>query len=163
MLPSRTLSVARRHTSPRGDSGAVAVEFALILVPFLVLIFGLIQYGMYFYSAQAGSHAANTAIRELSVGKCTHGTELQTFVEEKLAGSFTVGSAAVSTSYLNSDGSTPPDPQAENVTVGGEVTLTVTFESINMHFPLLPFLSDPKITRTVDARVEWVSTPGCGQ
>lgn len=147
----------------RGDqAGAAAVEFALILVPFLLLVFGMIQYGMYFYSAQAGSHAANTAIRELSVGKCTHGTELQTFIEEKLAGSYKQGSATVTTSYLNSDGTVPAPPEAQNVTVGGEVTLTLTFKSINMRFPLLPFLDDAKITRTVDARVEWKSTPGCG-
>lgn len=162
MLPSRTGIGPRSPSSDRGESGAVAVEFALILVPFLVLIFGLIQYGLYFYSAQAGSHAANTAIRELSVGKCTHGTELQQYVEDQLAGSYKVGSATVSTSYVNSDGTTPPEPQAANVTVGGAVTLTVEFRSVNMHFPLLPFLGDPKVTRTVDARVEWVSTPGCG-
>jgi Flp pilus assembly protein TadG len=162
MLPCRTLIVPRRGPCGRRESGAVAVEFALILVPFLVLIFGMVQYGMYFYSAQAGSHAANTAIRELSVGKCTHGTELQDFVEEKLGGSYKVGTAAASTSYVNSDGTIPAAPQAENVTVGGQVTLTVAFDSINLNFPLLPFLSEPKITRTVDARVEWLSTPGCG-
>lgn len=165
----RTLHVTRAkpvwggiRSSNRDESGAAVVEFALIMVPFLVLAFGLIQYGMYFASAQAGSHAVNTAIRELSVGKCTHGNELETFIEEKLAGSFKVGTATVSTSYLNSDGSTPADPQAQNVTVGGEVTLTVTFESVNMNFPLLPFLADAEVTRTVDARVEYISTPGCG-
>lgn len=152
----------RSRTSARDQSGAAAVEFALILVPFLLIVFGMIQYGMYFYSAQAGSHATNTAIRELSVGKCTHGTELQTFIEERLAGSYKQGSATVTTTYLNSDGSVPPPPQADNVTVGGKVTLTVTFRSINMRFPFLPFLNDAQVTRTVDARVEWQSTPGCG-
>jgi Flp pilus assembly protein TadG len=139
------------------------VEFGLVLVPFLLLVFGLIQYGIYFASAQAGSHAANTAVRELSVGRCTDPSQLQTYVEKMLQGSYKDGTATVSTSYLNPDGSVPATPQANNVVVGGQVTLTLAFQSINMNFPLVPFLSDAKVTRSVDARVEYVPTPGCGK
>jgi Flp pilus assembly protein TadG len=143
----------------RGQSGAALVEFALILVPFLLLIFGLIQYGIYFYAAQTGSHAANSAIRQLSVGKCTDSAELLSFVNAELGSSAVDGSTTVETAYLMSDGDEAADASA--VDVGGMVKLTVTFETINLHFPLLPYLDDGTVTREVDARVEYVPQDGC--
>ena len=41
-----------RQRRRRNEHGASAVEFALIMIPFFVLIFGLIEYGWYFYVAQ---------------------------------------------------------------------------------------------------------------
>ena len=38
----------------REQRGASAVEFALVVTPLLILFFGMVQYGMYFYSAQVG-------------------------------------------------------------------------------------------------------------
>jgi Flp pilus assembly protein TadG len=151
----------RPSVNRRDQSGVVAVEFALILVPFLVLVFGLIQYGLYFFAAQTGSHAANTAVRELSVGHCTDSGELLALVEKQLGASDVDGTATVSTAYFNPDGAPVAEPQLENVTVGGQVRLTVTFESMDLNFPLLPFIDNGKVTRTVDARVEYVSSPGC--
>ena len=143
----------------RTESGAVSVEFALLLVPFLLLIFGMIQYGIYFYAAQTGSHAANSAVRQLSVGKCTDSTELLEFVEDELGSSAKSGTTTVATEYWMSDGDEAAD--AASVDVGGKVQLTVTFETINMHFPLLPYLDDSIVTRVVDARVEFVPQAGC--
>lgn len=154
--------VTRRRARRRGEDGAAAVEFALVLIPFLLLIFGAIQYGMYFFAAQTGSHAANSAIRQLSVGKCTDSADLLAFVNKELGSSAVAGSTTVSTSYVNEDGTTPPAPQAQNVNVGGQVTLIVAFNSKDLNFPLLPFLDDGKIARTVDARVEFVPQSGCG-
>ena len=39
--------VRRPRGSDRDQHGAAAVEFALILLPFFLLIFGMIQYGIY--------------------------------------------------------------------------------------------------------------------
>ena len=47
----------------RDDTGAVAVEFALLLPLLLLLVLGTIQYGSYFYSTQAGSDIARDASR----------------------------------------------------------------------------------------------------
>jgi hypothetical protein len=68
----------------------------------------------------------------------------------------------VSTSWKNPDGSTPAAPAAKNVTIGGTVTVTIEFDTLNMNFPLVPFLDDPKIQRTVVARVEDTTDQGCG-
>ena len=48
------------------------------MLPFLLLIvFGLIQYGLYFFSAQTGSNTVNVAARQLTVGNCDTTAELQ--------------------------------------------------------------------------------------
>lgn len=145
----------------RTEHGAVAVEFALVLVPFLVLVFGLIQYGIYFYASQVGSNTAHTAARQLSVGNCQNSTDLNDFVNGLLTGAES-GTATVTTSYRNIDGSTPNSPQAANVEIGGTVTLTITFSTLDFHFPFLSFMSNADVTRTVEARVEDVIDDGCG-
>jgi Flp pilus assembly protein TadG len=151
-------SIRARRT--RDESGAALVEFALILVPFLLLVFGLIQYGIYFYAAQTGSHAVNTAARQLSVGKCTDPDELLDFVEAELGASAVANSTTVDTDYFMSDGSDASG--ADTVDVGGMVKVTITFDTINLEFPLLPYLDDGEVTREIDARVEYVPQPGCG-
>lgn len=148
-----------RLSQRRDQSGAASVEFALILVPFLTLIFGMIQYGLYFYAAQTGSHAANTAIRQLSVGKCTDSTELLALVNDELGASAKSGTTTVATTYKMSDGSTAADADAADV--GGKVKLTIKFHTVNMEFPFLPFLDTAEVSREVDARIEFVPQAGC--
>lgn len=143
----------------RDEGGATAVEFALILIPMLVIIFGLIQYGLYFYSAQTGSNTANSALRQLSVGNCATDEELKDYVKDQL-GAAAAGDPTVDTTWID------PSPGGEtdraNVKVGGTVVLELTFPTINMNFPFVPFLRDPHIEREVKARVEDTSAQGCG-
>jgi hypothetical protein len=40
--------------------------------------------------------------------------------------------------------------------------LTISFDTVNMNFPFVPFLSDPRVSRTVQARVEDTVDQGCG-
>lgn len=145
----------------RAEDGASAVEFALVLMPMLVIIFGMIQYGLYFYSAQTGSNTANSALRQLSVGNCQDNAALTTYVSEQL-GAAKAGAPTITRVYKNVDGSAPASPAAANVDVGGTVELTLEFPTLNMNFPFLPFLSDAKVERTVEARVEDTTDQGCG-
>jgi Flp pilus assembly protein TadG len=146
----------------RPQHGAAAVEFALIMIPFLLLVFGLIQYGFYFYSAQSGSSAANAAARMVSVGNCQSDAALTAYVSKQLGAADKAGTLAVSRTYKMSDGTTTPSaPQPANVDVGGKVSITVTFQTLNMHFPFLPFLKDATVSRTVSARVEDTTERGC--
>ena len=144
----------------RDDDGAAAVEFALVLVPLLVIIFGLIQYGLYFYSAQTGSSTANAAVRQLSVGNCQAVGALQTYVDKQL-GAAATGNATITQAWTRADG-TPAIGPTDSGVVGGTVELTLSFPTINMHFPLVPFLSNSKVTRDVQARVEDTADQGCG-
>jgi Flp pilus assembly protein TadG len=146
----------------RDERGATAVEFALLMVPMLVIVFGLIQYGLYFYSSQTGSNTANAAARQLSVGNCQSDASLATFVNGRL-GAAKTADATITRVYKDVDGSAPSAaPHPANVEIGGTVELTIEFPTVNMHFPFVPFLDDPKVTRTVQARVEDVTEQGCG-
>ncbi len=142
----------------RREDGAAAVEFALVVTPLLILCFGMIQYGMYFYSAQVGSNTANATARQLSVGNCQSDTMLATYVNNQL-GAAKTANATIARTYTNPDGS---GATASTVKTGGTVQVTITFDTLNMNFPLVPFLNDPEISRTVQARVEDTTDQGCG-
>jgi len=153
---------ARSRRRRRTEDGASAVEFALVLVPFLVIVFGLIQYGFYFYAAQSGSSAANSALRQLTVGNCQDSTKLATYVNQRINGSAD-GGATIVTKFYNPDGSLVTNtPVAANVQVGGTVTLEITFKAFDMHFPFVPFLNNATVKRSVQARIEDTVDEGCG-
>lgn len=57
----------RRRINP-ADSGAAAVEFALIGSLLFLLLFGIIQYGLYFFQATAMESATDRAVRAAEVG-----------------------------------------------------------------------------------------------
>jgi Flp pilus assembly protein TadG len=145
----------------RAERGAAAVEFALVMPLLLVLIFGLIQYGLYFYSAQTGSNTVNVAARQLTVGNCDTTAELDALVDDRL-GAAAVGTPTVTREYFDTDGTTSLGSAATAAKIGGSVTVVITFDTINLNFPFVPFLDDPKVSRTVTARVEDTTDEGCG-
>jgi Flp pilus assembly protein TadG len=139
----------------RDENGAAAVEFALIMIPLLYIVFGIIQYGWYFYAMQTGTSATAEAARRVSVGSCQNSSQLHDFVVNRLGSANSGSTVSVDESFQKWDSvngvytsdSTPG-------TVGGKVTLTVTFQTLNMHFPLIPVPNSGAVTRTVSARIE---------
>ncbi len=143
---------------PRGsrsacERGTSAVEFALVVPILLVLVFGIIQYGWYFYAMQAGTSATSDAVRRLSVGDCQSSTELNALLVSKLGSArrsgTTVQATVVHTAPTTSH-ATMPSPG----TVGGGVELRVQFQTADFNFPFIPVPGDGTVTRTVFARVE---------
>jgi Flp pilus assembly protein TadG len=51
----------------RGDRGAAAVEFALVLVPLMLIVFGIISFGMMLSFRQTLSQAATEGARAAAV------------------------------------------------------------------------------------------------
>jgi Flp pilus assembly protein TadG len=122
----------------RDERGAAAVEFALIMIPFFVLVFGLIEYGWYFYVGQNTSGAASTVARKLEVGDCWGSGQALTFTQSQ--------SSQVSDVAVNPPGSgSAPDP-------GTSFTVTLTANAHILDF--LPVPNGGTITRTVSAQVE---------
>jgi Flp pilus assembly protein TadG len=143
----------KRFRRRRDQHGAAAVEFALVLIPMLYLIFGLIQYGWYFYAMQSGSSAVGDAARRVAVGNCQTVAQVQTLLKSHLGAATTASSASnISTTvtYTNADGSPASSPGQ----IGGSVTVTATFPTLNMHFPFIPVPGSGDITRTNVARIE---------
>lgn len=137
----------------RRDEGAVAVEFALILPLLLLLVFGLIQYGFYFWSMQGGSAAAREAARRASVGQPASCADFRSYVKARIGVTGDQNSAVITRTYKDALGAarTPA-----NVEVGDLVTVTVQFESYDMNIPFVPFINDGVVYQSADSRVEYV-------
>jgi Flp pilus assembly protein TadG len=142
-----------RFRRRRDQDGAAAVEFALILIPMLYLIFGLIQYGWYFYAMQSGSSAVGDAARRVAVGNCQTISEVQTLLKNNLGAATTASSAGgitTTVTYTAANGSPASSPGE----IGGSVTVTATFPTLDMHFPFIPVPGSGTVTRTNVARIE---------
>jgi Flp pilus assembly protein TadG len=144
----------RRRRERRDEGGAAAVEFALVLIPMLYLVFGLIQYGWYFYAMQSGSSAVGDAARRIAVGNCQTTGQVQTVIFNHLGAATTASSAAgvnATITYTKADGSGTTTSPGE---IGGSVTVTATFPTLDMHFPFIPVPGGGSVTRTNVARIE---------
>ena len=144
---SETGGKRMRHliTSPRrGERGAAAVEFALVAMLLFTLLFGIIQFSLWFWAWQAGGHAAREAARYAAVKpKCT------TLIQQKginaLNGGPVTGSKTVTV--------TPPASYA----VGQDITVRVQFSTVNLGF--FPGFTGV-IDKSATSRIENVPT-GC--
>lgn len=141
-------------TARRRDDGAVAVEFALIAPLLLLLVFGLIQYGFYFWSMQGGSSAAREAARRAAVGQPVSCTEFRNYVRDRIGVTGDQDSAQITRTYTDAGTGDPVVPAA--VRPGDVVTVSVTFDSYDMNIPFVPFIDDGVVSQTADSRVEFV-------
>ena len=67
-VASRKTSFRKNDTFRRNDSGASAVEFALISPLLLLMLAGIVDYGTYFSTAHAVQQMANDAARAAIAG-----------------------------------------------------------------------------------------------
>ena len=128
----------------RGQSGAAAVEFALVVVPLTTVLFGLIQYGFFFWAYQGGNDAARSIARSVAVGgdaTCADFTADATSQVNSLAGSLV---SATRTYHKAS----------ANLQVGDTVTISVVFQSQNMSLPFVPLPNGGQVSATATVRVE---------
>jgi Flp pilus assembly protein TadG len=140
----RGMTGIQRMRARRDDVGAAAVEFALIMIPFMVLIFGLIEYGWYFYVAQNTSGAASTVARKLEVGDCWASGAAKTFATKQ--------SAEITTLTTNPSQTKSPSP-------GTTFTVTVTANAKILSF--LPVPTGGTVTRSVTAQIEDDQATSC--
>jgi Flp pilus assembly protein TadG len=66
-LHARLRSALRRFR--RAESGAAAVEFAFVIFPFCLLLFGIIELGMVFLASTTLDHATERAARQIRTGE----------------------------------------------------------------------------------------------
>jgi hypothetical protein len=72
----RRLSPARLRWPPRclrNDEGAAAIEFAIVAIPFFMLLLGTIGASLYFFTTVALEHGVETAARKIRTGEAQRG------------------------------------------------------------------------------------------
>ncbi len=128
-----------------GEQGAAAVEFALISLILFTLLFGIIQFGIWFWAWQAGGHAAREASRVAAVFPCDQ-TKISLAGKKPLDGAPTTSAATVTIS-----------PTA-SIKVGDEITVAVHFTTLDLGF--FPGF-DGVVDKSATSRVENVPAGGC--
>lgn len=116
------------------EHGAAALEFGLLFIPFMLLIFGIIQYGYYFWTAETTSSAAREVARRIVVGDCWDSYE---DLASDHAPAMTSADVA-------------PDPAG--AAVGDPIVVTIVSDAKLLG--LFPLPDDGEVTRTYDARME---------
>ena len=119
----------------RREDGAAAVEFALVLPIFVFLLFGVIQFGFYFWTAETANSAAREAARRVVVGDCWDSTKMTNYVKSQAP------QASTATKSVG-------DPST--LAVGNTITVTVTANSNILNFFPVP----NTVTREYVARME---------
>jgi Flp pilus assembly protein TadG len=120
----------------RDEQGAVAVEFALVATLLFMVLLGIVQYGYHYWALQTASATAREAARRYAVGTEQACTEAEA---RRYA-----GTAALSAVDLSA--------RPNDMKVGDVITVTVSFDSLNMH--LFPLPNGGKVTQSERARVE---------
>jgi Flp pilus assembly protein TadG len=140
---------ARRRVNT-GETGAAAVEFALVLPLLFVLLFGIIEFGFGLFQLQAAQASVREAARGVALGveSCAEVEDLvERAVQNNGLGIAPTG-IAVSLRITPSPEAavTPPNPER-----GDSAVLTLTYEP-TLDFPLIPFPSE--ITRRSGTTLE---------
>jgi Flp pilus assembly protein TadG len=132
------------------------VEFALILPILSLLLFGTIQYSMYFWSSQSAANAAREAARRGAVGQsCADLTALTGGLVKLNQATPTVTRryyAASDTTF-----STPITLTATNAN-NATVRITISYDSASLNLPLVPFPDNGAVSESTVARVESFSS-----
>jgi Flp pilus assembly protein TadG len=121
----------------------MAVEFALVFPIVFAVMFGIIQYGIYFWGRSTAAASARESARQLAVGTdwtCSHD---QAVAKADGAGS----SVVVTRQYLNATNAAK---------IGDLVQVTVTAKTLAPN--LLPLPDSGAITEVATARVENIPT-----
>ena len=144
----------------RGERGSTAVEFALVSIPLFAIVFGIIEYSLYFWSMQGGADAARQAARLSAVGKpadCATFTSKVKGYLHGVASNPNAASTSITRTYTDDSGAVVT---GSSIAVGNTVTVTVVFNGYDFHFPFVPFINDGRVSTTAKARVDYVpSTP----
>ena len=85
MRPRRVSRSASRPGLAGDDSGATAIEFALVLGPIIMLVLGTLQIGRALMAQNDMSHAVSEAVRTVHLDPATPAAALVAGLEARLA------------------------------------------------------------------------------
>jgi len=128
----------------RSERGAAALEFGLIAPILFLLLFGIIQFGLWFWSWQIGAQAAREVARVAAVDPCNE-SKLQSTGTDRLAGAPSAGTTAITV-----DRPTP-------LKIGEDITVHVSFRTVDLG--LFPGF-DGVIEKSATTRIEYIPVGG---
>lgn len=155
MTADRTTPPGRRRADRADERAAAAVEFALVVPVLLLVVFGTIQYSLYFWAMQGGSDITRSAARLAAVSDPVDCAAFEDAVGAQVAGFAGAADDDPTVTRTYSDG---------HVDVGDLVTVTVEFDSIDLGLAgFIPFVENGTVSQSAQARVDYVDgTPqGC--
>lgn len=140
------MTVVGRVRARRADTGAAAVEFALVAIPLFTLLFGIIQYGFVFYQLQGASATVRDAATWASRGIVSCSTWRTDALDRAARNGIPADLApTITADFRNHD-------------VGGpSVLVTLEFSPLQL-VPLVPV--PDTITRTAEVDVEYTPHNG---
>jgi Flp pilus assembly protein TadG len=126
----------------RGEGGAAAVEFALVVGLLFVILFGIMEFGLAFFELQNLRSSAREGARAAAIGGDR--TEVSTALVQGASGSLPSGYSAF----------TPSGAGPFCTTKGSEIKVTLPLSSLppNVQSAFLidiPFLPQIKLTPTI--------------
>jgi Flp pilus assembly protein TadG len=144
--PVRCVRPTHARCHDRLDRGAAAVEFALVSLLLCTVLFGILQYGLYFWQLQGGAAAAREAARQSAVGMwdCS---ALQSQTTSRVPAG---GAVTVNRTYIAADGAATTSPET-----GDDVKVTVSFNTVAVG--LVPMPNNGVVLSEARARVETVT------
>lgn len=111
----------------RSKDGAVAVEFALVIVPFLMLVFGIFETGQVLWASSQIDFHVDDIVREAAVDSSITSGQIQSRITSSLSG---LEASRLAVNVTRNNGT--PDI----------LTVSVTY----VHMPVTPFLFEDGIT-----------------
>jgi len=152
--------IARLRRARSGDDGAAAVEFALVVPLLLLVVFGIVAFGLLLFAQISATHAAREGARLAAVG-VNDCDDWRTEVDDRAGGADTT---QITLALSNSDGDAAIDP-------GDTATVNITFatnDSANAALnaavnivsivPGSGFLMPDTLNAEAESRVERVGT-----
>ena len=139
-----TAAVAARRGPRREERGAAALEFGLVAPVVFLLLFGLIQYGYFFWSLTTASATAREAVRRMVVGTDWTTCAEKWAVAHARHAAVGDGSVTVTRSYSDPDGA----PLSGDPRAGDLVQVTVSFQALDLGIPLLPLPDGGRVTQS---------------
>lgn len=150
----RLLGSTRRR---RTQKGAAAVEFALVMPILLLLVFAVIQYGLYFWAVQGGADSARSAARLAAtndVGTLTC-AEFRAAVTDSID-QFDDGQAPlISRKYYVGTSNTLRT--TGDIVEGDTVEVQVSFHAVDFGLPV-PFVQGGWVDNSARARVDYIDS-----
>ena len=130
----------------RNKRGAVLVEFAIVVILLMTLVFGIIEFGLLIKDYLTLSHAAREGARSAALGSPT--TVLEPRIDEMtiaLSGGTvtkTLEYSADGGAGWNTLGDQGSDPVENNADMGDLIRVTLTYPHQLVAGGILPFLGD---------------------